>query len=90
MNDHATADQILAAAGWKVPAIPAGCNTVAFPFTTKGGARALAINQRAFQRELKDNEQEVNGCSVLVLGESLGRNELDDAVLDAAMKHVIQ
>lgn len=88
VNDHATAAKILAAAGFNVPAIPKGCNTVEFPFTTKGGSRALAFNQSGFQRALQDDEQEVNGCAVLVLGETLGSHELDDAVLEAALKEI--
>jgi len=70
------------------PSIPAGCNTVQFPFTTQGGARALAVNQTGFVRELKDNEREVNGC--LCLGETLGSNQLDDAVLQAVHAELLK
>ena len=63
-NDHASSDAILAAAGWNVPPIPAGCNTVLFYFETKNGFQALVINQTGFVAE--DKEEEVNGCSVYV------------------------
>lgn len=79
--EHAAADRLLAAAGWQIPAIPAGCNTVEFPFTTADGRRALAVNQRGFAPRASDNEEEVNGCLVLILHETLGRPDLDDAVL---------
>lgn len=84
--DHSSAGQILAAAGWELPKIPPGCNTVLFPFTTKGGARALAVNQTGFNRERGDDEREVNGCMVYVLGESLGSEKLDDAVLEGFLR----
>lgn len=83
VQEHASALKILAAAGLPIPIIPDGCNTVESSFTCAGGARALVINQTGFQRELRDNEQEVNGCSILVLGETLGRSDLDDALLQA-------
>ena len=73
---------MLAAAGLQVPTIPAGCNTVLAPFTTAAGGRALAVNQTGFQRELADNEAEINGCAIYVLGETLGTPALDDAVLE--------
>lgn len=90
INDHASAVKVLSAAGLQPPAIPTGCNTVSAPFTTAGGARALAVNQTGFAREQRDNEQEVNGCSVLVLGETLGSPALDDAVLQAAEEHMLK
>jgi len=86
--DHKEAVKILAAAGWTPPKIPKDCNTVLFPFTTAGGARALCVNQAGFKPETQDNEREVNGCLCYVLGESLGSEKLDDAVLEAAMRHI--
>src|SRR5262245_33400885 len=81
ISEHSEALKALRAAGLECPTIPSGCNTVLFPFTTKGGARALAINQKGFIPVASDNEQEVNGCLLYVLGESLGNDTLDDAVL---------
>jgi hypothetical protein len=65
-SSHADADRILAENGWQVPSIPKGCNTALFYFQTKGGLQALAVNQRGFDPKATDNEQEINGCSVLI------------------------
>lgn len=80
--------KVLGAAGWNVPAIPQGCNTVSFPFTCAGGARALAVNQTGFAPEQRDDEREVNGCMLFILGETLGSPALDDAVLAAVEKEI--
>lgn len=63
---HADADRILSGAGWLIPSIPEGCNTSVFYFTTREGLQALALNQRGFSPEARDNEREVNGCQVIV------------------------
>jgi hypothetical protein len=65
-SSHADADRILAENGWQIPSIPDGCNTALFYFQTKEGLQALAVNQRAFAPLASDNEQEVNGCTVLL------------------------
>jgi hypothetical protein len=65
-STHSDADRILEESGWKIPEIPDGCNTALFYFETKDGLQALAINQRGFAPLAKDNEQEVNGCTVMI------------------------
>lgn len=67
--DHDTACDILRAAGHQPPAIPEGCNTVLWHFKTSDGCPALAINQKGFKRKIEDNEQEVNGCTVMYLSD---------------------
>jgi hypothetical protein len=63
---HSDADRVLAEAGWKIPEIPKGCNTVTFYFQTKEGLQALAVNQSGFAPTANDNENQVNGCMVVV------------------------
>jgi hypothetical protein len=65
-SSHADADRILAESGWRVPQIPDGCNTALFYFQTKDGLQALAVNQRGFNPVAQDNEQQVNGCTVMI------------------------
>jgi hypothetical protein len=64
-TDQASSEAVLADAGFAVPTIPAGCNTVLFFFETKDGFHALAVNQAGFVAEGKE-EEELNGCSVYV------------------------
>jgi len=90
ISSHKEAVEALNAAGFPCPTIPTGCNTAIFRFTSAGGARALAVNQKGFQRITADDEQEVNGCMVFVLGESLGKAMLDDSILDAVHNHILQ
>lgn len=65
-SSHSDADRILAENGWKIPSIPDGCNTALFYFETRDGLQALAVNQRGFAPTPKDNEREVNGCSIVI------------------------
>ncbi len=84
-SSHADADRILAANGWQIPSIPDGCNTSLFYFETKDGHQALAINQRGFTPTARDNEREVNGCTVIIC---LDRLDLIDA--RALLKHFFE
>jgi hypothetical protein len=65
--DHATAHDIVTAAGKTPPKIPSGYNTVTMMFRLDDGTPAMCVNQRGFERIASDNEHEVNGCLVLLL-----------------------
>jgi hypothetical protein len=48
------------------PPIPAGCNTLLWPCTIDNGFPAILINQTGFSPTAQDNEEELNGYSLLV------------------------
>lgn len=63
---HADTVAKLADDGYNPPTIPPGCNTVSWYYQDQAGNQCLVINQSGFARELQDNEQEVNGCFILI------------------------
>lgn len=63
--DHHKCVAILAAAGYDWPRIPAGFNTIEMLFRTKEGFYALCSNQTGFKMTIADNENPVNGCTVI-------------------------
>ena len=65
--DHVSATATVKRAGVAPPPIPAGMNTVRFPFVTDDGLHAVAVSQRGFAPRVTDDEHEVNGMSVVVL-----------------------
>jgi len=64
---HADALGAICAAGVEPGQIPAGCNTLLQPLTLQNGAHALGICQRGFSPRASDNEEQVNGWTLLVL-----------------------
>lgn len=68
--DHAESLAAYTAAGHPYPAIPAGKNTVWHRIVTTDGKPALLANQRGFARRLSDDEEEVNGCTLLVANDA--------------------
>ena len=48
------------------PKIPPGCNTVEWFFRKHTGEFCMGINQSGFARELSDNEQQVNGITLII------------------------
>jgi hypothetical protein len=79
--DHDQALWLYRQAGHDYPTIPKGCNTFTHHFTTAEGHPAVIINQTGFTRELTDNEQQVNGCTVYMVEdgteEDLAREAMD-------------
>lgn len=63
--DHAAALNIYTDAGYPFPRIPPPANTVYHHFEVDGDP-AVIINQTGFQRLPTDNEEEVNGCIVII------------------------
>lgn len=55
------------AAGFSFPTIPKGKNTVWYHFTTAEGRPAVIVNQSGFAQMAGDDENPVNGCSLVVV-----------------------
>lgn len=83
--NHADALAILRDAGVSAPAMAAGKNTVWKHFRTVDGLPAIAVNQSGFARELKDNEEEVNGLCVFIAPD----NE-PGALAESLEAHILQ
>jgi len=64
--DHSQALAAYTAAGFSFPAIPAGKNTVWHHFDDANGNHCVIVNQSGQTPLASDNEQQVNGCSLLV------------------------
>lgn len=64
--DHATALAAYQAAGFSFPEIPPGMNTVWHHFDDQDGTPCIIVNQRGHIPTAEDNEEQVNGCSLLV------------------------
>jgi hypothetical protein len=64
--DHKQSLAAYTAAGFAFPSIPSGKNTIWHHFETAEGDHAVIINQRGQAPIASDDEQEVNGCSLLV------------------------
>lgn len=78
--DHATACDLIRSAGREPPKIPAGCNTVTMLLRLADGLPALAINQTGWVPRASDDEQEVNGCMLIVLTDDACDTEIESAV----------
>lgn len=88
--DHATAVDIMAMAGVK-PYIPEGCNTMHHRFRDSNANACAAINQRGFAPEQADNEQQVNGCMVIIVEHSANMpNAAAEQLLDNLIKTLME
>lgn len=64
--DHDKALAAYQAAGHPFPAIPEGKNTVWHHFDDIDGNQCVILNQSGCVPVASDNEQQINGCSLLV------------------------
>lgn len=64
---HADCLRLLVEEGYGPPVVPAGCNTGTWQVQLASGEYALAVCQRRFRHTAADNEQELNGVSLMVL-----------------------
>jgi hypothetical protein len=86
--DHVTACDIIRTSGHAVPNIPEGFNTVEMLFRDAGGRPSLALVQGGFSREQRDDEREVNGCTVFILQRSTGDDHRDAEILQGLRKMI--
>ena len=84
--DHHRALAHFTAAGHAFPAIPPGKNTVWHHFTLPDGSPAVLVNQSGLIPTAADNEEQVNGCSLIVAldapSEDAARAALEAALAD--------
>ena len=85
ITDHARAVAAIRAAGYFPPVIPDGYNTDLLGIRLPGGEPALAINQTGFQRIRADNEEQVNGITLVVLD---GQAAMDDATAERTLTEI--
>jgi hypothetical protein len=80
--DHAESLAAYQAAGHGYPAIPTGKNSVWYHFTTTDGRCAVILNQTGFAPQASDNEEQINGCMLAVMLDSvpdpIARQSLED------------
>lgn len=81
--DHDNSLAVYMAAGHPYPKIPDGKNTCIYHFVTNEGHPAVLINQTGFARELEDNEEQVNGCSLLIATEDPDNTKTREALENA-------
>ena len=87
---HADAVQMLREAGYALPAIPEGFNTVSIYFTTADTLQAMAMNQTGFVPVQSDNEHEVNGCSVFVCLDDKLEKQRARYLLKGLKRHLLE
>lgn len=87
--DHKQSLAAYTAAGHGFPAIPEGMNTVWHHFTMTDGTPAIIINQRGMTPIAADNEEEVNGCSLLIARE-VENEDYARSVLEKTIKEILE
>lgn len=66
---HSDVVSLLSQAGLPLPAIPSGCNTVDSEIQL-GELHAIVVHQRGFNHEAADNDNELNGLTLIVCMDS--------------------
>ena len=87
---HADVVEMLTEAGYALPGIPAGFNTVSIYFTTADKLQAMAMNQTGFVPVQSDNEREINGCTVVVCLDAKWERQRARYLLKALKNHLME
>jgi hypothetical protein len=87
--DHAQALAAYQEAGHPFPAIPPGKNTVWHNFTMPEGRAAVIVNQRGFASMARDNDEQVNGCTLAIAMDEPDLN-VARAALEAWVRDVLE
>lgn len=89
-QDHLAAQRLIEAANIAAPKIPEGKNTVIFHFKNAAGQCCAGVNQRNFSPVAKDNEQQVNGLSLLTVEDSSLSKEAGEKILKSLIEDMLE